>query len=362
MPAPLAWVRKVASEIPELNVIPLFGNAPPFDWHGLASAIASRLSISHLEIHARESAWRESGEMGKGLGRQLIIYPIVVSPIGTVYWIISREDMIKCTSWQLLPQGKTRVLSSEILQESFYRYLSLEALSAMQDMQPLQNLTLHLHEEERTLEEKTFCMDVEMQIDQKSCWGRLAIPVTFRADWVRHFEKMPSEYVQVDLSCQIELMLSVKAGSVLLMERELKSLKRGDFLTLDRGSTDTAMLTLGATPLFHVNIHENKLNLVDYAFYYEDNVEQKPSDEAHKVQFAEEEVVAIKELPLCVTVELARLKMSLDKLMHLNPGNTLELPIHPGQSVSLTVNGQKVGRAELVYLGETLGLRILEIG
>jgi flagellar motor switch/type III secretory pathway protein FliN len=53
--------------------------------------------------------------------------------------------------------------------------------------------------------------------------------------------------------------------------------------------------------------------------------------------------------------------MTLDQLMNLTPGNTLEIPIHPDQGVSLTVNGQKVGRAELVYLGEQLGLRILEI-
>ena len=80
------------------------------------------------------------------------------------------------------------------------------------------------------------------------------------------------------------------------------------------------------------------------------------------LEVEEGEAIALKELPIYVTVELARLKISLDKLMHLNPGNMLELPIHPNQSVTLTINGQKVGRAELVYLGETLGLRILELG
>jgi flagellar motor switch protein FliN/FliY len=61
-------------------------------------------------------------------------------------------------------------------------------------------------------------------------------------------------------------------------------------------------------------------------------------------------------------VELARLKITLDKLMSLNPGNLLELPIHPDQGVTLTIHGQKVGKGELVYLGEVLGVRILEIG
>ncbi len=77
---------------------------------------------------------------------------------------------------------------------------------------------------------------------------------------------------------------------------------------------------------------------------------------------AEEESVTIKDVPLSVSVELARLKITLDQLMHLNPGNMLTLPVHPDQGVVLTVNGKKVGRAELLYLGESLGIRILEIG
>ncbi|HSX10967.1 MAG TPA: type III secretion system cytoplasmic ring protein SctQ [Chlamydiales bacterium] len=368
MAAPLAWVRKIAAEVPQLNTIPLFGNAPSFDWHRLASLIASRFAVPHLEIHAREQTWREPDEMRKGLGKSLIVYPIVLSPIGTVYWIMSQEDMIKLTSSLLKPEGKTRALTSEILQEGFYRFLSLEVLEAIQGILPLQNLTLHLSEEERAPEGRTFCIDVEIEFEKKSCWGRLAIPDAFRTAWVRHFEQMPSEYKPTELSRQVELVLGVRTGSVLLGQSEWKSLKEGDFLVLDRGSYDAhketgvATLTLGATPLFNVKIHNNKLSLIDYAFYYEDTMEQKPGEASQKVHPAEGEVVAIKELPLFVTVELARLKMTLDQLMHLNPGNTLELPIHPDQSVSLAVNGQKVGRAELVYLGETLGLRILELG
>lgn len=77
---------------------------------------------------------------------------------------------------------------------------------------------------------------------------------------------------------------------------------------------------------------------------------------------SEEEVMAIKELPLTVVAEVARVRISLEKLMQLQPGNMLDLGTHPGQGVSLTVNGQCVGRAELIQLGDALGLRILEIG
>jgi type III secretion system YscQ/HrcQ family protein len=314
--------------------------------------------------------WREAADLKKGLGTHLLVLPITLSPLGTVFWIMSHEDMIKLTSFMMKSGSKTRAHSSEILQEGFYRYLVLEALDAVQGMQPLQDLTLQLSEEEDPFD-KAFCIDVEIDIDQKSCWGRLAIPVDLRTAWIQHFSKMPNEYVPAEIARQTFLSIGVKTGSVILHQDEWETIKEGDFVLLDQGSYDAqkgtgiAMLMLQTTPIFNVKIKENKIELVDYAFYYEDNMEDKrqsPKQPTEKSTPSEGEVVALKELPLYVTVEIARLKITLDQLMHLNPGHTLELPIHPDQGVSLVVNGQKVGRAELVYLGEQLGLRILEIG
>ena len=48
--------------------------------------------------------------------------------------------------------------------------------------------------------------------------------------------------------------------------------------------------------------------------------------------------------------------------MNMQPGNLLDLAIHPQRGVNLIVNGQKIAKGELVNLGETLGVRILEMG
>ncbi len=366
---PLAWVRKIAPELKHLDEVPLFGNAPSFDWERFSSLLASRLSVQKLSLQAVEQEWRSEETLKAGLGANLIVIPITLSPIhGSLFWIMSHEDIARFTSWMLNGKAKTRVLSSEILQEGFYRYMLLEVLDTIQELPALQGLTLHLNEEASLPHIKAFCMDVEIGFDQRSCWGRLVIPPDFRKSWVEHFSKMPGDYVSTETSRGTYLDFGIKTGSVLLHRDEWKKLKEGDFIVLDQGSYDArkgtgvATLMLGTTPLFNLKIKQNKIELLDYAFYYEDTMEQKASGNGQNLEPAEGEVVAIKELPLYVTVEIARIKMTLDKLMHLNPGNMLELPIHPDQGVSLTVNGQKIGRAELVHLGETLGLRILEIG
>lgn len=68
------------------------------------------------------------------------------------------------------------------------------------------------------------------------------------------------------------------------------------------------------------------------------------------------------DIPLTVVVEVGRLKMSVGKLMELQPGNMLDLNVHPENGVDLVVNGKRIAKAELLLIGETLGVRVLDIG
>lgn len=71
--------------------------------------------------------------------------------------------------------------------------------------------------------------------------------------------------------------------------------------------------------------------------------------------------VAPQDIPLDIIVEVGRIKMSIQKVMELQPGNLLELDIHPESGVDLVVNGQKIAKGELLSLGDHLGVRIIDI-
>lgn len=66
------------------------------------------------------------------------------------------------------------------------------------------------------------------------------------------------------------------------------------------------------------------------------------------------------EIPLTVTVETGRIQMTLKQLVDLEPGNVIDLNVSPDQGVDLTIDGRCIGRGELLKIGETLGVRILE--
>jgi flagellar motor switch protein FliN len=71
--------------------------------------------------------------------------------------------------------------------------------------------------------------------------------------------------------------------------------------------------------------------------------------------------LVVDEIPLPVVIEVGRIQMSVKKLLELQPGNMLELDIHPESGVDLVVNGKRIARGELLKIGESLGIRISEL-
>lgn len=368
---PLAWARKVDAALLQIDQTLLCGNAPRFDISQLSSLIAAHFDAPSLSVELGDCSWCAAGEIKEGLGSNVISLGISVTPLaGEVIWLMGRDDVAHLTSWLMNGKTRNRAISSEVLQEGFYRYLAIEALDALQGAEPLKNFSLKISDEGEMLEKNAYCIDVKLTFEKRSCWGCLVLSPRFLISWQRHFASLREIFCLSSIAESIEVPLSVCTGTFSLTSREWKQLKAGDFVLLDRGGYDprhhegAASLMLGSTALFHVSVKENKLKMLDYALFYEEGM-KKPnapamSEHENPVPAEEERAMAIKELPLQVTVELARLRMTVNQLTKLAPGNFLELPIHPEQEVALTVNGQKIGRAELVYLGDVLGIRILE--
>ncbi len=66
-------------------------------------------------------------------------------------------------------------------------------------------------------------------------------------------------------------------------------------------------------------------------------------------------------IPVEVTVELGRTKISLKDLYELSEGSIIELERLAGEPLDLVVNGQIVAQGEVVAIDENYGLRITRI-
>ena len=67
------------------------------------------------------------------------------------------------------------------------------------------------------------------------------------------------------------------------------------------------------------------------------------------------------DVPLEVSVELGRTRLSIQNLLALGPGSVVELDKLAGDPLDILVNGRLVARGEAVVVNDKLGVRITDI-
>jgi flagellar motor switch protein FliN/FliY len=67
------------------------------------------------------------------------------------------------------------------------------------------------------------------------------------------------------------------------------------------------------------------------------------------------------DVPLDVTVELGRSRMSIQELLGLSPGSVIELDKIAGEPLDIVVNDRLIARGEAVVVNDKFGIRITDI-
>ncbi|HUJ24565.1 MAG TPA: flagellar motor switch protein FliN [Myxococcales bacterium] len=67
------------------------------------------------------------------------------------------------------------------------------------------------------------------------------------------------------------------------------------------------------------------------------------------------------DVPLEVSVELGRSRLSIQALLALGPGSVVELDKLAGEPLDILVNGRLVARGEAVVVNDKFGVRITDI-
>jgi len=67
------------------------------------------------------------------------------------------------------------------------------------------------------------------------------------------------------------------------------------------------------------------------------------------------------DIPVDISVEIGRTKMTIGELLSLAKGSTLELNKIAGESVDIYVNEKLLGKGDIVVVNERLGVIINEI-
>lgn len=401
--APLKRIKEIHAALMEAKTIPLYGHIPDFPWERVSQEIATLLHLADFTLQPKTTQFLIPEEILSGLGTDVIVVALELSPlIGQAFWVMNREDVTKITALALTASQASKGFSSSKFQEGFYNFLAIQAVHAIEALVPFEDLSIKMGKTSPIPQEEALCIDVEIRHSKHTLWGRLVCPSSFHLTFKTHFITQTEDLLSSAASKNIDVSLRLEVGQTELTLSELKKVSVGDFILLDRCTFDpkthkgTVTLCLHQTPLLRAKIKDNSLKIIDDVFYSEEqnvmnpqtphedeNPEENLNDEEFlplETQEAEEEEeehlwnaendqvdqeeqsIPIEQIPVLLSVEVGRLRINLDKLLQLSAGNILELPVKPEQGVDLMVGGKKIAKAELIRLGEMLGVKILTMG
>ncbi len=69
----------------------------------------------------------------------------------------------------------------------------------------------------------------------------------------------------------------------------------------------------------------------------------------------------IMDVPVTLSLEVGRIKMTVGNLLRLRQGSVVELDRLAGEPLDVLVNGQLVARGEIVVINDKFGIRLIDV-
>lgn len=369
--APLDWIKRIEDAVFKLDETPQFGLPELFPLEKVEAAFKALFGQEHLSLNVHEKGWASGDQIWDGLGEHLFSLKLEMTPLQEpFYFILSEQDLAQLMSSLLGGDASSSPFYEPELTAAFYHFLAMEVMQVVEEVRFAHPLSPRIGESPKDVRaeigsNECFLIDIAAELQHKTVWGRMLIPAAFRSALKGHFAAQPPPSLSDEAKEKIPVTLSMLIGYAELALNEFKGMSIGDCVVLDRCSYDpdekkgNVTLMLGETPLFRGKIKTDELKILEYPRYEEVKMEDEElEEEAEDVETAEAEPVSVDALPINLTVEVGRIRMSVQELSTLSPGNLVNLDLHPDQGVNLIVSGKKIGRGELVRIGESLGVRI----
>lgn len=405
------WIKQYPSSLLQLDEVPLLGKGPAFAWDQFSVELGRIFQSPDLQVQGSDFQWRTAEKITEGMGEHFTPLYFNVSGLnGTVCWLLNEADVRHIMSLLLNEDDEATHHLDKDFVEGFYQFLVLETLQALSKNELGKTLSPKPLSRKELPNEESLTSDVTILLKGKTFVGRLVLSPDFRRAWK---EKYSNRQLGISgpVSEKVQVTLRLEGGKTTMKRSEWSKVQPGDFVILDHCTLDPdsekgrIMVTLNGLPLFRAKVKDGNVKLLEHPLYSEETamahgpadsdfddeeygdaeldsqVDDEFSDEEQqapkpaqvapatppnvagaKMHTAAGKPLSAEDIPLTMIVEAGRIEISVQKLLELQPGNVLELNIRPEDGVDLVVNGRRIAKGELIRLGETLGVRILDIG
>lgn len=390
------WLEILNPELHALDEVPQFGHIS-FPLSQLQESLSQVFDRPDLHLRFQEMGWVKALEAQGGIGQPALSFSLYFSPLRPpLYFLTSEEDVGGLMSELLGGQEAAVPFLSTETRGSFFQFLALELLLEINKLKVARDLSLRLGVKTAVAAHTFFAIDCFFELGTKTFTGRLLISTEFRRAWKEYFAGIASTFSK-EKTKKIPMEVALVGGHVQLPLSQWRKAKKGDVIVLDSSSlsmeSGKGRLTLEVNnqALFRGKILEEGIKILEYPnveevaklmeddenlfedlsqeeFLENEESELPPLPFEEEVEVEEAEVISpvkkelnLEKISIQLTIEVGRLTLPLEELMQLAPGNVIDTKVEPERGVDLVVNGKKVGRGELVKIGDVLGVRILEL-
>ncbi len=367
------WLKTVQAELVDKRELTYSGAPQAFAWERFSQTLGARFALQDLVIQAADPHWSTQDQLQQTVGRSAWPLSFMLGDLpGAVTFLMSKDDIGVLLAIALSKQPKGTLYPDEEFLEAFYHFLAVEVLAALSAVGFDASIAPRLiGEPPPKLEGKVLGLEVSVSTHGRIVQGQLLAPEEFALAWNNRFKAVKQQReVSPEMANTLELIVHLEAGEAMMSREELKQMRTGDFLLLNSCSLapnqdgGQVTLTTKGIPLFRGMLQRDKIKILDYPLFQkvepimdidDDLDEATPTDPKTPIE-------KMANIPISLKIEVGQVRMTLAKLMELQAGSTLELNVDPDEGVDLVVNGKCIGKGELLRLGETLGVRIVEIG
>lgn len=406
------WLRTVETAlIPKevASTVPLLPEA--FSWEKLSAQLARHFELAELKITLGQSGWVADAANVLAHAPYLFDFKIGEMP-GFVSWVLPQADLPALMSGFLTRQGSPVLAVDADFQKGFLQYVVAEILFLLNALGFHGALTPRLQPAGEPPAGELLSINLRLELFGKTYFSSLLATKELVEAWQAYCTQThKSQPLPSTLAEKVPVTLQFLAGHVDLSQEAWKNIALGDYVVLDNctlvpgGEKGRVVIAANGVPLFRGMLKKDQIKILEYPLYHEVHtpMSQMDDEESEKEfsEFEDEEEISeeseeeesldpleelpeeedpsqdkelqepkketaplatVESVPLHLVIELGRVQMTLAKLRLLEPGQMLDLEMKPEEGVNLVLNGVCVGRGELLRMGETLGVRILELG
>lgn len=419
-----AWLSKITPELYDALSLDEKGTIPPFPLEKVTKLLKQALQIDDISINIQKMDQIDGDQFFNGLGTKNIVIPLSLLPLNGPFYFVMALDDIKTLISSMTKEESAEssiAIEDESLVKGLYTYFVTETIDAIMQTKVYGDLSLKMTEGSIN-DLSAYAIDVMLHVKGTNLPSRVLLPGTFLKSIHAYYSFQTPTLENLENIPDINIPLTIRTGTATLKTNQIESLNTGDFIILHNSfykpseKKGSFQMLVGGKPIFQVKMQKEGMKVLDYLYFYEeeetmedddellsplgenneedsfdeefdeeleddfsdefeeddyDDIAEEPLDEpleeAIKEDPAEEvtpmpdpKKTSLADVPLTISMEVAKLSLSLEELKKLSPGAKLPIHINP-TLVNLMISGRMIGKGEVVEIGDTIGVKVLEL-